>query len=152
MIGDGRTPRLDCSTRTWRARSTPPRQLGPCLAPGLLDPPPGGRIDLRFTHAGDGLVGVITAIEAPRLLEYSWQTVDEDRGSVRWELRGEGNGTRLVLTHTLPESARPFLFLVMPGWQTHLEQLAAFLRGAPTSWSWQRWQGLLDQYASIVDF
>jgi hypothetical protein len=39
----------------------------------------------------------------------------------------------------------------MPGWQTQLEQLVTFLRDAPTSWSWQRWQELLDQDASIVD-
>jgi hypothetical protein len=125
-----------------RARLALARQLGAWLAPGPLDPRPGGTIDLRFTHADRTIAAVIAAIEPPRMLEVTWSTEDEDRGFVRWKLRGEGDGTRLALVDNLPESARSFLFLAMPGWQTHIEQLAVFLCGAPTSWSWQRWQEL----------
>lgn len=138
------------AARVWAAL-TESGQLGAWLAPGDFEPWVGGRVHLRFSHSDSAIVGVVTAIDPPRLLEYTWETPEEDRGSIRWELADEGSGTRLVMTHTLPSSARSFLFRALPGWQTHLERLDALLQGNPIPWSRQRWQELHDRYVQIID-
>jgi uncharacterized protein YndB with AHSA1/START domain len=111
----------------------------------------GGRVALRFDHSDTVLAGVVTDCDPPRLLAYTWQGSDLDRGCIRWELATEPGGTRLVLTHTLPEATRDVLLSVLPGWQTHLERLDALLGGAPRPWSPQRWQELRDCYAQTID-
>ena len=136
--------------RVWAAL-TEAGQLGAWLAPGEFEPWPGGRVALRFTESDNVLAGVVTACDPPRLLEYTWQGSDVDRGSVRWELSAEPDGTGLVLTHSVPESARDFLSRALPGWQTHLERLDALLAGNPLPWSRQRWQELHDRYAQTID-
>jgi uncharacterized protein YndB with AHSA1/START domain len=116
------------------------------LAPGEIELRPGGRAVLRFTNSGNVIESTVTAVEPPRLLEYGWTAEDGDFGSVRWELSPAEGGTRLVLMHTVPESASSFGPSALAGWQTHLEQLAAVMDGSPIPWSLDRWQVLHEQY------
>ena len=106
----------------------------------------GGRVYLAFTD-GDGVIdGRVTAIAPPRLLEFTWTDKGDDFGFVRWELTAEDGGTRLVLTHTVPASARESGLPMLAGWHSLLDQLAALLDGQPCP-SRGRWQELHDHYA-----
>jgi uncharacterized protein YndB with AHSA1/START domain len=131
--------------KVWAAL-TDPAQLAQWLAPGEIELTLGGRVSLAFTD-GDGVIdGRVTAIAPPRLLEFTWTDQDNDFGFVRWELVDDG-GTRLVLTHTVPEVARGFGLPMLAGWHSLLDQLATLLDGEPLPSSGERWQELHDHYA-----
>jgi uncharacterized protein YndB with AHSA1/START domain len=129
------------------AALTDPAQLAQWLAPGELELTLGGRVHLAFAD-GDGVIdGRVTALAPPRLLEFTWTDGGEDLGIVRWELSAEDGGTRLVLTHTLPEAARAFGLPALAGWHSLLDRLAVLLDGEPMSVARDRWQELHDHYA-----
>ena len=132
-------------SKVWAALTESDRLIE-WMAPGEIDLRPGGRVVLRFTNSDTVIDSVVTAVEPPQLLEYGWIADAGDFGSVRWELSTEDVGTRLVLTHTVPESSGSFGPSALAGWQTHLEQLAAVLDGHPIPWSRHRWQELNDFY------
>ena len=129
--------------KVWAALTTP-AQLAQWLAPGEIELTVGGRVSLAFTD-GDGVIdGRVTAIAPPRLLEFTWTDQDNDFGFVRWELAADDGDTRLVLTHTVPESARGFGLPMLAGWHSLLDQLAALLDDQP--FARDRWQELHDDY------
>jgi uncharacterized protein YndB with AHSA1/START domain len=130
--------------KVWAAL-TNPAQRAQWLAPGELELTLGGRVSLAFTD-GDGVIdGQVTAIAPPGLLEFTWTDQDNDFGFVRWELVAGDGDTRLVLTHTVPESARGFGLPMLAGWHSLLDQLAALLDDQP--FARDRWQELHDDYA-----
>jgi uncharacterized protein YndB with AHSA1/START domain len=130
--------------KVWDAL-TNPAQRAQWLAPGELELTLGGRVSLAFTD-GDGVIdGRVTAIAPPRLLEFTWTDQDNDFGFVRWELGADDGGTRLVLIHSVPESARAFGLPMLAGWHSLLDQLAALLDDQP--FARDRWQELHDDYA-----
>jgi uncharacterized protein YndB with AHSA1/START domain len=132
--------------KVWTAL-TDPAQLAQWLAPGEMELTLGGRVHLAFTD-GDGVIdGRVTAIEPPRLLEFTWTDKGDDFGFVRWELGDVDGGARLVLTHTIPEASRRFGLPALAGWHSLLDQLAALLDGQPLPPSGERWQALHDHYA-----
>jgi uncharacterized protein YndB with AHSA1/START domain len=74
--------------------------------------------------------GTVTAVQAPRLLEYEWQAADGTGGRVRWELAEDPAGARIVLTQTgrgEPAGQRP---TALAAWQAHLDRLARRLHEA----------------------
>ena len=132
--------------QVWAAL-TNPAQVAQWLAPGEIELTLGGRVSLAFTD-GEGVIdGLVTAFAPPRLLEFTWTDEGADFGLVRWELSTEDGGTHLVLTHTVPESAREFGLPALAGWHTLLEQLAALLDGQPLPLSGDRWHEFYDDYA-----
>jgi uncharacterized protein YndB with AHSA1/START domain len=132
--------------KVWAAL-TNPAQLAQWLAPGEIELTLGGRVHLAFTD-GDGVIdGQVTAIAPPRLLEFTWTDQDNDFGFVRWELMADDGDTRLVLTHTVPESAREFGLPMLAGWHSLLDRLAALLDDQP--FAPDRWQELHDDYARL---
>jgi uncharacterized protein YndB with AHSA1/START domain len=126
------------------AALTNPAQLAQWLAPGEIELTSGGRVYLAFTDGDSVIDGRVTAIAPPRLLEFSWTDKGNDLGFVRWELIAGDDGTRLVLTHTVPETARAFGLPALAGWHSLLDHLAALLDGQPRR---ERWQELHDHYA-----
>ena len=132
--------------KVWTAL-TNPAQLTQWLAPGELELALGGRVYLAFTD-GEGVIdGRVTAIAPPQLLEFTWTDKGNDLGFVRWELTAEDGGTRLVLTHTVPEAARAFGLPALAGWHSLLDRLAALLDDQP--FAPDRWQELHDDYARL---
>lgn len=131
--------------KVWDAL-TDPAQLAEWLAPGELQLTPGGRVHLAFTDGSGAITGRVTALAPPRMLEFTWTDHGNDLGFVRWELFAEdgGSGTRLVLTHNVPEAARPSGLPMLAGWHSLLDNLAALLDGRPKR---ERWQELHDHYA-----
>lgn len=74
--------------------------------------------------------GPVTALDAPRLLEYEVSLNGQPAGRARWEIVADPRlGTRVDLTHTLPHrlaSHRPGL---LAAWQVHLELFFAATQG-----------------------
>jgi len=130
--------------KVWAALTDPARRAQ-WFAPGEIELRLGGRVSLAFTD-GEGVIdGRVTAIEPPRLLEFTWTDQGNDVGFVRWELIAEDGGTRLVLTHNLPGSDREFCLPALAGWHSLLDKLAALLDGQP--FARDCWQELHDHYA-----
>ena len=71
----------------------------------------------------------VTAVEPPRLLEYTWQSSGEQVGRVRWELSDGPGGTLLTLAQTVPAALAGQLPTALAAWHTHLELLAEALMG-----------------------
>ncbi len=73
--------------------------------------------------------GRISRLEPPNTIEF-----DTDiHGRLLWELRPDGDGTRLTLTVTaeLPDD---YLASVRAGWHSHLDFLEDALDGRPVDW------------------
>jgi uncharacterized protein YndB with AHSA1/START domain len=87
----------------------------------------------------------VTKVEPPRLFEH---TFGADDSIARWELAPDGDGCRLVLTHTEPATIDPKVDgpRDLAGWHSLLEQLELALAGTPHGWRNERWETLRDHY------
>jgi uncharacterized protein YndB with AHSA1/START domain len=74
--------------------------------------------------------GTVTAVEAPRLLEYDWRAADRPAGRVRWELAEAPAGVRILLTQTGPAELAGQRSVALAAWQAHLDRLARRLQQA----------------------
>ena len=114
----------------WAALTVPERLAEWLGAPADLDLRVGGRYFVRFADApgDDGVYGVITAFEPPRLLAYDWDDTGGDT-NLRWELSSESEGCRLTFTQT---GLTPWWFIGgFAGWHSFLDDLCARLVGQP---------------------
>jgi uncharacterized protein YndB with AHSA1/START domain len=110
----------------WAALTVPERLAGWLGQPADLDLRVGGRYFVRFAGAAndDGVYGVITAIEPPRLLAYDWNDTGGDT-SLYWELTSEPEGCRLEFTQT---GLTAWWFIGgFAGWHSFLDDLCALL-------------------------
>jgi uncharacterized protein YndB with AHSA1/START domain len=119
----------------------------------------GGRFEVRTTEppelveavireAGeDALVqhNTVLRVERPLLFEHTFGDTDS---IVRWELQRDGEGCRLLLTHTEPagfpatDAPRD-----LSGWHYLLDRLARALEGRhPGEWRAQEWEQHRDRY------
>jgi uncharacterized protein YndB with AHSA1/START domain len=139
--------------RVWRAL-TQPEELAKWLALAELDPVEGGEVVLTWKNTDDEgntavARGTVTALEAPRLLEF-----DTDiHGRLRWELRPDGDGTVLTFTAEV-ELPGEYELEVLSGWHIHLDHLEEVLDGGTIDWpSWSTahkpdWDRIRDGYAA----
>lgn len=72
--------------------------------------------------------GTVTAVQAPRLLEYDWRVAGGSGGRVRWELAEAPAGARIVLTHTGPDELAGQRPTALAAWRAHLDRLARRLQ------------------------
>ena len=108
----------------------------------------GGRFRL-LEVGGQGIAGVILALEPPSLLEYTWDSAQWTGGPVRFELAEADDETRLVFTHIHPaKSWELFRYKSLAGWHTLLDLLELAVEGRPESWHMGRWQTHYDRYVS----
>lgn len=125
-----------------------PEKRAKWFAAGEIDPQPGGRLICVFDHnsfspepgevpeAYKSAIGhrselKIIAIEPPRLLSHDWG----DGSVVSFELAPDGDGTRLVLTHSRLKD-RAAMKDVTGGWTSHLTVLGDVVAGRtlPNFW------------------
>jgi len=108
----------------WRALTDPDelRAWSPFDTDRALDAP--GEATLSTVGADEHSAATIRRADAPRLLEYNWDT-----DVLRWELEPIENGTRLTLRHTM--SDRSWLAKVAAGWHICLDVLDRHLAGDP---------------------
>jgi uncharacterized protein YndB with AHSA1/START domain len=135
--------------RVWAALTEPPELLrwwGDAKVDRLA---PGGHFTVAWLneHEGERLVmdATITAIRAPELLEVR----GDPHGTLRFELRAEGDGTELTLrceSPIPPEQRTP----VLAGWHFHLDGLETALAGGAVDLAHPEpaWEPIHERYAT----
>ena len=143
---------------------TDPRYLSAWLAGGTIDLRAGGRVELDFAHfkcPGRGIVqgtmsGVITELEPPHLLTYSWR---ESAGTgpggpeslITFRLRAiDDRQTHLTLTHRLIR--RQELPGIAAGWHVHLAVLADRFTEREPAHFMSRWATLEPEYRKLHEW
>ncbi|MCC6531664.1 MAG: SRPBCC family protein [Burkholderiales bacterium] len=127
----------------WRML-TSPELLAQWLAPGTIELRQGGAAKLNFTDSGTVIDSSVTAIEAPRLIEYSWSSPGEPARPVRWEAQPAAGGTRLTLTVSVPENED--IARACAGWEAHLMMLLAAIEGVPMKFPFERFKSTREAY------
>ena len=109
---------------------TEPARLARWLVTVDGDVSAGGEFGLTFTSGWAG-VGRVDVCEAPRHLRVTSWSESDAPGVIEATLVAEGASTRLIIE----ESGLPLdeYFYHGSGWQTHIEDLAAYLAGRETS-------------------
>ena len=110
--------------------------LAQWLAPGSIQPQPGGAVRIDFADSGTVIDSCVSAFEDGRLLAYSWSSGSEPERPMRWELVPANGGTRLTLTLHIP--AQEDAAKACAGFEGHLDMLAAALEGVPIKFPFQR--------------
>ncbi|MDP3747457.1 MAG: SRPBCC family protein [Phenylobacterium sp.] len=128
--------------KVWAAVTVPER-IADWLAEAEVDLRVGGHYRLRFP-GGYGMDGVITALQPPQLLEYTWPDPEHPNSVVRVSLEADGEGCRLTLVQTA--LSRKVARGVVGGWHTHLEGLPGAAGGVRTAWTQVREDELLELY------
>ncbi len=131
----------------WRML-TDPAELPKWLAPGDIELREGGRAKLDFQDSGTVIDSIVTAVDPPRLLEYSWSGPGEPTRPVRWEVIPEGDGSRLVLTLGVPDSED--VARACAGWEAHLQMLLAALEGVPVKFPFERFKETREAYKALI--
>jgi uncharacterized protein YndB with AHSA1/START domain len=121
--------------KVWAALTVPER-IADWLAKAEVDLEVGGRFELFWGTHDYRMKGVITELEPPRLLAWTWPADTHPSSVVRWELSPDGDGCRLTLSQT--GLTGPDLLSVATGWHTHLEGLTRAADGAATPWRAER--------------
>lgn len=127
----------------WAAITDPARMVE-WLAPGDIEPRPGGTVKLHFPDSGIVIDSRITAFDAMRVLEYSWSRPGEPERPIRFQLDAIEAGTFLRVTLDAPgdeDAGR-----TAAGWAAHLEMLAAALRGAPIRFPFEVFKAAREDY------
>ena len=120
----------------WRML-TDPQALAQWLAPGTIELRAGGAVRIDFGDSGTVIDSTVLALDAPRLLAYSWSSGDEPERPLRWELSPVEKGTQLVLTVRIP--AGEDASKACAGFDAHLDMLAAALEGVPVKFPFERY-------------
>jgi uncharacterized protein YndB with AHSA1/START domain len=96
--------------------------------------------------------GPVTAVDAPRLLEYEWLHDGEIAGRVRWEIVHDPlEGTRVELTQTLPDGLADLRATALAAWHTQLELFFAVTHGEVRyPWPTERTEALEKHYAATL--
>jgi uncharacterized protein YndB with AHSA1/START domain len=109
-------------------------------------------VEAIIAEAGDAALvshDTVLRVDPPSLFEH---TFGSDPGSIaRWELRPDGDGTLLTLTHTEPPG---FEIANAPrdlgGWHTVLDRLVGVVDGRQVPWAKEQWEGHRDRYAATL--
>ena len=126
------------------AALTEPARIVDWLAPGEIEPRPGGAVKLNFVDSGIVIDSAISDFAPMRVLEYSWSGPGEPSRPIRFELEPVGSVTGLVMTLSVP--AEEDAGRSAAGWAAHLEMLAAALAGAPIRFPFEVFKAARDEY------
>jgi uncharacterized protein YndB with AHSA1/START domain len=132
--------------KVWAAL-TDPAVLKNWMGDITVEPRVGGKYVIDFRGA-ELMTGTITAFEPQRMLAYTW--IEDGKlppSQVRWELSRDGDGCRLVLTHTYPASmTRKQIIPFLGGWHAFMDVIG---RGAAGQFiPYQDESGLRAHYAT----
>jgi len=119
--------------KVWAALTVPERIADWFAEVEALDLRQGGAIHLRFPEVDYRIQGVITVLEPPHRLTWTWPQKDGTESTVSFELEPDGAGCRLTLVERglgLGQGAGN-----AAGWHSHLEGLEDACEGRRTPWS-----------------
>ncbi len=142
------TRHLDHDVDAVWAMLTEPDRFVDWLAPGTMELKQGGAAKLNFTDSGIVIDSKVSAIDPPRLLEYSWSGPGEPLRPVRWQVASEAGGSRLTLTLKVP--ADEDVARSAAGWEAHLEMLLAAIEGVPIKFPFERFKSTRADYQAMV--
>ena len=156
--------RLNHSVETvWRAITDPDAVAGWMSTRPEIDLRPGGSY-ATFHQGGQRVDDHVLRVEPPRLFAHTfWEEVNPS-AIVTWELTPEGEGCRVVLTHSLDladlenaaatvaagDSLLTILSRNAAGWHRLLDHLEARLDNRENVWSREAQQQLQERYAALV--
>jgi uncharacterized protein YndB with AHSA1/START domain len=118
------------------------------LAPGNLSLSKGGSAKLNFPESGTNVESVVTEVDPPRLIEYSWSSPGQPDRPLRWEATAVKGGTRLSLTLKIPDNED--IARTCAGWEAHLEMLAAAMEGVPIKFPFEYFKVAREAYRSLL--
>ncbi len=127
---------------------TDPSLLPQWLAPGDLSLNKGGLAKLSFPESGTNVESVVTDVDPPRLIEYSWSSPGEPERPLRWEVDTVEGGAQLSLTLRIPNNED--IARACAGWESHLEMLAAALESVPIKFPFERFKTTREAYRTLV--
>ena len=121
--------RLDHPIEEVWAAITEPDEMIKWWGEGEVDLVEGGKFVVKWLNTDEAgnravMTGTITSLEPPHLLE----TASEEHGDLRWELRPDGDATKLNFSSKL-ELPEEFRTMNAAGWHWHLDALATVLAG-----------------------
>ena len=118
--------------KVWAALTVPERIADWFAEVVSLDLRLGGAIHLRFSEVNYDIRGLVTELDPPRRLTWTWPQPDGSDSAVTFALEPDGDGCRLTLIErglTLSQGAGN-----AAGWHAHLEALEDACDGCRTSW------------------
>ncbi len=119
--------------RVWAALTTPER-LADWLAEAEIEMKPGGTIRLNWNKGQSTMEGRVLAYDPPTTFAWTWPLGGRET-VVRFDLKPDGDGCWLTLTHSgLSPKAGPGAG-VRAGWHAHLEGLPDAIDGRATPWA-----------------
>jgi len=143
--------------RVWAALTTP-QGLACWLAEAVIDPRPGGHMDLNFRQPATEKfpdtpevrrqANEVLVFQPFTRFEHTFGGADS---VVSWRLAPDGDGTHLTLIHRMPRDWESNIANTLAGWHHHMEGLDDAARGAAHPWRWPRWTALRDAYAAAVE-
>jgi uncharacterized protein YndB with AHSA1/START domain len=134
--------------KVWAAITVPAR-LADWLANAEIEMKVGGAIRLDwFGH--NRMVGRIVALDPPRTFAWTW-TLDGRETVVRFDLEADGDGCRLILTHSGLSPRAGSGGGVRAGWHSHLAGIDEAIAGRKTAWETiiARRDAIADAYPSL---
>lgn len=142
--------------RVWDALTTP-QGLACWLAEAVIDPAPGGRMDLNFRQPPTADFPDTRDCREQANEVLVWRphtrfehTFGHPESVVSWRLVPDGDGTHLTLVHRVPQSWECDLSRTLSGWHHHMEGLDDAAVGVRHLWSWPRWTALRQAYAAQI--
>lgn len=127
---------------------TDPSLLPQWLAPGDISLSKGGSAKLNFPESGTNVESVVTDVDPPRLIAYSWSNPGEPDRPLRWEATTVQGGTRLLLTLRIPDNED--IARACAGWESHLEMLAAAMEGVPIKFPFEYFKTAREAYRALL--
>lgn len=135
--------------RVWSALTDPAR-LEDWMGVSRVEPHVGGRYELMLDQANP-MTGRILVWEPPHVLEFTWSNAHAPNSTVRYELMRDGEGTRLIFTHTgMPYASSA---LMLPGWHVLFGRLGDVLEAPapqPTP-GWREMQAIYVEHYKLHD-
>ena len=119
--------------KVWAAITTPER-LADWLAEAEVELKPGGRIHFNWNNGAHTMEGRVLVCDAPTAFSYTW-TMDGRETVVRFDLKSDGDGCWLTLTHSGLSPRAGQGAGVRSGWHAHLEGLGDAIDAKRTPWA-----------------
>lgn len=141
--------------RVWKAL-TSPEGLACWLAEADIDVRPGGRMNLHFRQPDhdfmpdtpDRRLQHNEVLVARPFTRFEHTFGSNAQSVVRWRLTPDGDGTHLLMVHSIPQGWAGARANVMSGWQMHLAGLEDAIQGVRHPWSWDRFLALREAWSA----
>ncbi|CAN5222456.1 SRPBCC family protein [soil metagenome] len=129
--------------RVWKALTTP-EGLACWLAEADIDPRPGGRMALNFRQPDhefmpdtpDNRLQHNEVLVAEPYTRFEHTFGSNELSVVRWRLTPDGDGTHILLIHSIPQGWAGGRANVLSGWRTHMDGLEDAIHGVRHLWDW----------------